>query len=173
MEIEKVDVREAANRDLKLRYDKKTGYLGYQVNGTALFDVSLYDRVLVIRKNGSYAVTSPPDKLFVGKGMLHCGFVDKDLVFNAVYRDQASAIYIKRCIIDKFILDRSYELVPEGCKLIKLTTDSDKKIALDYKPKPRLRKLNEVFPITEYPVRGLRAGGIRLSAKEFESCTLV
>ena len=173
MEIEKVDVREAANRDLKLRYDKKTGYLGYQVNGTALFDVSLYDRVLVIRKNGSYAVTSPPDKLFVGKGMLHCGFVDKDLVFNAVYRDQASAIYIKRCIIDKFILDRSYELVPEGCKLMKLTTDSDKKVALDYKPKPRLRKLNEVFPIAEYPVRGLRAGGIRLSAKELEGCTLV
>ena len=56
---------------------------------------------------------------------------------------------------------------------MKLTTDSDKKVALDYKPKPRLRKLNEVFPIAEYPVRGLRAGGIRLSAKELEGCTLV
>ena len=27
-----------------------------------------------------------PDKLFVDKGMLHCGFVDKER-FNVVYRD--------------------------------------------------------------------------------------
>ena len=50
--------------------------------------------------------------------------------------------YIKRCTIDKFILGRSYDLVPAECRVLKLTTDSDKKIALDYKPKPRLRKLN-------------------------------
>ena len=54
-----------------------------------------------------------------------------------------------------------------------LTPDSAKKIALDYKPKPRLRKLNEIFPIDQYPVRGLRASGIRLSTKELEGCKLV
>ena len=156
--IEKIDARDAANRDLKLRYDKKSGYLGHQVTGNALFDVSLYDRVLTIRKDGSYSVVDAPDKLFVGKGMLHCGFVDKDQVFNVIYKDKAGASYIKRCIVDKFILGRNYELVPEGCELMKLTTDSAKKIALDYKPKPRLRKLNEIFPIDQYPVRGLRAG---------------
>ena len=173
MSIEKVDVREAAQRDLKLRYDKKSGYLGHQVNGTALYDVSLFDRVLAIRKDGSYSVVDAPDKLFVGKGMLHCGFVDKDQVFNVIYKDKVGATYIKRCVIDKFILGRNYELVPDNCKLMKLTTDSDKKIVLDYKPKPRLRKLNEVFPIDQYPVRNLRAGGIRLSNKELEGCKLV
>ena len=171
--IEKIDARDAANRDLKLRYDKKSGYLGHQVTGNALFDVSLYDRVLTIRKDGSYSVVDAPDKLFVGKGMLHCGFVDKDQVFNVIYKDKAGATYIKRCIVDKFILGRSYELVPEGCNLMNLTTDSAKKIALDYKPKPRLRKLNEIFPIDQYPVRGLRASGIRLSTKELEGCKLV
>ena len=171
--LAKVDVRDAANRDLKMRYDNKTGYLGHQVNGNALFDVSLYDRVLSIRKDGSYSVVDAPDKLFVGKGMLHCGFVDKDQVFNVVYKDNEGATYIKRCIVDKFILGRNYELVPEGCKLMHLTTDSEKKVALDYKPKPRLRRLNETFPIDKYPIRGLRAGGIRLSTKELEACKLV
>ena len=68
VEIERVDARSAANRNLKLRYDKKTGYLGHQVNGTTLFDVSLYDAVLAIRKDGTYSVVHAPDKLFVGKG---------------------------------------------------------------------------------------------------------
>ena len=171
--FDKVDVRDAANRDLKMRYDNKTGYLGHQVNGNVLFDVSLYDRVLSIRKDGSYSVVDAPDKLFVGKGMLHCSFVDKDHVFNVVYKDREGATYIKRCIVDKFILGRNYELVPEGCKLMKLTTNSEKKIVLDYKPKPRLRLLNETFPIDKYPIRGLRAGGIRLSTKELEGCKLV
>lgn len=171
--FEQVDVREAAKRDLKLRYDAKSGYLGYAVNGNALFDVSQYDRVLIIRKDGSYSVTDAPEKLFIGKGMLHCGFIDKELVFNAIYRDENGFAYIKRCIIEKFILNKAYALVPEGCKLMKLTTDSEKKITLDYKPKPRLRKLNEEFPIAKYPVRGLQAGGIRLAAKELQSCKII
>ena len=173
VEIERVDARSAANRNLKLRYDKKTGYLGHQISGTTLCDVSLYDAVLAIRKDGTYSVVHAPDKLFVGKGMLHCGLIDKDLVFTVVYKDKAGASYIKRCTIDKFILGRSYDLVPAECKVLKLTTDSDKQIALDYKPKPRLRKLNEVFPISEYPVRGLRASGIRLSTKELQGCKLL
>lgn len=171
--FEKVDIREAAKRDLKLRYDAQTGYLGYAVNGNALFDVSQFDRVLVIRKNGTYSVMDVPDKLFVDKGMLHCGFIDKDLVFNTVYRDKKGFAYIKRCIIEKFILNKVYELVPEDAKLLKMTTDSDKKVSLDYKPKPRLRKLNEEFSIAQYPVRGLRAGGIRLAAKELQTCKII
>ena len=48
--FDQVVAREAAQRNLKLRYDKKTGYLGYDVNGSTLMDVSQYDRVLVVRK---------------------------------------------------------------------------------------------------------------------------
>ncbi len=170
LSLEKVDVREAAKRDLKLAYDKGSGYLGYEVNGQAQFNVSQYDRVLVIRAGGSYSVIDAPDKLFVGKGMLHCGFVDKDTVFNAVYRDAKGRPCIKRCVIDQFILNRSYELVPEGCKLLRLTTSPDATVSVDYKPKPRLRVLNECFAVSDYPVRGLKAGGIRLSARELKSC---
>ncbi|MDO5577502.1 MAG: DNA topoisomerase IV subunit A, partial [Fibrobacter sp.] len=85
--FEKVDVREAAQRNLKLRYDRDTGYLGHEVNGNQLFDVSVYDRILVIRKTGTYSVIDVPEKIFVDKGMLFCGFVDKEQVFTVLYKD--------------------------------------------------------------------------------------
>ena len=170
--IAQVDVREAAQRDLKLCYDRQGGYLGYDVNGNSLFEVSQYDRVLVMRKDGSYSVVDAPDKLFVGKGMLHCGFIDKEQIFNVVYKDKKNFTYIKRCCVDKFILNRMYSLVPEGCKLLKLTMDSERRVELEYKEKPRLRVLHEEFKIADYPVRGLRASGIRLSAKEMQACKI-
>ncbi len=167
--FEQVDVREAAKRDLKLDYDKATGYIGYQVEGTHVADVSLYDRVLVVRKDGSYSVTDAPDKLFVGKGMLHCGFPDKEQIFNVIYRDESGATCLKRCCIDKYILNRGYDLVPDGGTLLKFSLDSDAIVEVEYKPVPRLRVLEESFPIADYPVRGLKAGGIRLSKKEIKS----
>ena len=172
LSIKKIDVRDAAKRDLCLAYDKVSGYLGYEVSGLEQFKVSQYDRVLVIRSDGSYSVIDAPDKLFVGKAMLHCGFVDKDTVFNVIYCDEKGQPYIKRCCIDKFILNRSYDLTPDRAKLLRLTTNSDADVLVDYKPKPRLRVLNEKFTIVDYPVRGLRAGGIRLSTREIKSCKI-
>ena len=169
----KVDVREAANRELELRYDRKTGYLGCEVEGRVLFEVSQYDRVLVMRKDGTYSVTDAPGRLFVGKELLHCGFVDKNLVFTVIFKERNGHTFIKRCRIDKFILNRTYGLVPEDCKVLKLTTRLDRKVVLDYKPKPRLRVLRQEFSIAEYPVRGLRAGGIRISTRELKSCRFV
>lgn len=168
--FKKVDVREAAQRNLKLRYDKDTGYLGHEVNGNVLFDVSPYDRVLVIRKSGTYSVIDVPDKLFVDKGMLYCGFVDKDLVFNIIYRDDVTKFpYLKRCRIEKFILNKGYTLVPDKCTILRFSTDSDSVVTLEYKPKPRLKVLAESFFVKDYLVKGVKAGGVRLANKELKS----
>ncbi|MCL2688601.1 MAG: DNA topoisomerase IV subunit A [Chitinispirillia bacterium] len=168
--FKKVDVREAAQRNLKLRYDKDTGYLGHEVNGNVLFDVSQYDRVLVIRKGGAYSVIDVPEKLFVDKGMLYCGFVDKDLIFNVIYRDDKTKFpYIKRFKIEQFILNKGYTIVPDDCTLLRLTTDSEAVVTIDYKPQPRLKKLEDSFSVKNYLVKGVKAGGVRLSNKEMKS----
>lgn len=74
----KVDVREAARRDFDLYYDEVSGYLGTEVKtGKALFKVSPYDRVLVMRKNGIYSVVNIPDRLFVDKGILFADLLKK------------------------------------------------------------------------------------------------
>ncbi|MBN1577450.1 MAG: DNA topoisomerase IV subunit A [Chitinispirillaceae bacterium] len=172
--LKKIDVREAAQRNLKMRYDRDTGYLGHEVNGNVLFDVSPYDRLLVIRKSGAYSVVDAPDKLFVDRGMLHCGFVDKELVFNVVYRDDATGFpYIKRCRIEQFILGKGYSIVPDNCTVLKLTTDSDAVIKCEYKPKPRLKVLEECFTIVDYLVKGVKAGGVRLANKEVRTAKVV
>ncbi|MFH1568852.1 MAG: DNA topoisomerase IV subunit A [Gemmatimonadota bacterium] len=171
--FEKVDVREAARRDLRLGYDKATGYLGYEVDGTEQLRVSPYDRILVVRSDGTYSVIDAPDKLFVGKHMLYCGFPDKELVFNIVYEDESDYSYLKRCCIDKYILNRSYSLVPDLCTLLTMTVSTESRVVLSYKPKPRIRVLEEEFQIADYPVRGLRAGGIRLATRELKSAKFV
>lgn len=171
--LKKVDVREAAQRNLKLRYDKDSGYLGYAVNGNHLLDVSQYDRVLVIRKSGAYSVIDAPEKLFVDKGMLYCDFIDKDQVFNVVYRDEKTKFpYLKRCKIEQFILNKGYSIVPDGCTILKLSTDSDAIVNVEYKPKPKLKVLEETFMIKDFLIKGVKASGVRLANKEVKSVKL-
>ncbi|MBI9109254.1 MAG: DNA topoisomerase IV subunit A [Spirochaetales bacterium] len=171
----KIDVREAAQRNLSLSYDEETGYLGYEVkSGKVQFSVSSYDRILVIRKSGVYSIINAPDKLFVDKGMLFCGLADKDemadRVFTILYRsDETGFAHLKRCRIEKFILDKSYELIPDGCRIIKMTLKDEVSVELSYKPKPRLKVLNESFAVKDYLVKGVKAAGVRLSAKEVKN----
>jgi topoisomerase-4 subunit A len=172
--LKKVDVREAAQRNLKLRYDRDTGYLGYEVNGASLFDVSPYDRVLVIRKNGAYSVHDAPDKMFVDKGMLYCGYADKDTcaktVFTVVFRDDATGYpYIKRCKVEQYILGKGYSIVPENSTPLRLTTEPSVELTVEYKPLPRIRVLEETFKAADYLVKGVKAGGVRLAAREVKS----
>lgn len=168
--LKKIDVREAAQRNLKMRYDRDTGYLGYDVNGNVLFDVSPYDRLLVIRRSGTYSVVDAPDKLFVDKGMLYCGFVDKELVFNIIYRDDRTKFpYIKRCRIEKFILNKGYSIIPDTCTILRFTTSSSQLVHCEYKPKPRLKVLEEIFAVDDFLIKGVKAGGVRLANKEVKS----
>jgi topoisomerase-4 subunit A len=168
--FERVDVREIAQRNLKLRYDRDTGYLGHGVNGNVLFDVSAYNRVLVIRKSGMYSVVNVPDKLFVDKGMWYAGFVNKETVFTVVYKHPATGYpFIKRCRIEQFILNKAYSLVPEGATVLLFTTEQSGSITADYKPKPRLRVLEETFKLSDYLIKSVKTQGVRLSNKETKS----
>jgi topoisomerase-4 subunit A len=174
--FEKVDVREVAERDLTLRYDGNTGYLGYEVStGSKQFDVSVYDRVLIMQRDGTFYVRNVPEKLFVGKGLLFCGLGDKEEVakhtFSLLYKNAKGETYLKRFRIEGYILDREYEMLPQGGKILDLTVDERKVARLQYKPKPRLKKLEEFFDPNEHLVKSVRAAGVRLSAKDLKSGT--
>ncbi len=172
-----VDVREAAQRNLKLRYDPKTGYIGYEASGNVLFDVSQYDRIFVLRKTGAYSVIDVPEKSFVDKGMLYCGFADHETcaqtVFTLVYKNENGYAYIKRCRIEKFILNRGYSIIPDNCTVLKATTLEDVFLTINYKPKPRLRVLQQTFSVSDYAIKGVKAQGVRLASKEVKSVRFV
>jgi topoisomerase IV subunit A len=168
----KTDVREAATRDLVLRYNPSTGYLGYGLKtGNEQCKVSHYDRLLIIKKSGTYFVTDVPEKLFVDKTIRLCCLADKEVLENqvltAIYQDRKTkALYIKRCRITQFILNKTYELVPESGKLVNLSIREDAEIYVEYKPKPRLQKKEESFFFHDYLVKGVKTGGVKITSKE-------
>ena len=169
-----VDVREVVKRDMSLRYDGKTGYLGTGIStGDELLQVTPYDRVLFIRKSGIYTVCQAPEKVFVDTGMWWCGFADRETLsktlFTIVYRDPATKFCsIKRCRIEQFISNRDYPLVPEGMEVLHISTDKNFRFKLHYVEKPRIKIREEEFSASDYEEKGSRTLGVRLSVRETE-----
>jgi topoisomerase-4 subunit A len=169
--FDKIDVKEVAKKDVELKYDKKTGYLGTNVAGAKIAEVSPFDRILTIRKNGMYTVTDLPEKLFVGADAWWIGVADKEAlsktIFTIIYKDKETGYAcIKRCIIEGWIMNKDYFLTPDGAAVLHVDTRPKFTFTVKYTPKPRLKVLTEDFSAQDYNVRGLKAGGLKLSNKE-------
>jgi len=170
-----VDVRDVAKRDIDLRYDPTTGYLGTNVRtGNVLFKVSEFDRVLVIQKSGTYYCTNISDKLFVGKDIVYCGLADKesleDIVFTVIYTDRKTKVtFIKRCKLSGFILNKTYELLPdpENNSLKKLSVLPNAEVTVTYKGPTRVKE--STFLFSDFLVKGAKAGGVTISKKDIAS----
>ena len=169
--FDKIDVKEVVKKDVELKYDKKTGYLGTNVAGAKVAEVSPFDRILAIRKNGMYTVTDLPEKLFIGADAWWTGAADKEelskTIFTIIYKEKETGFaYIKRCIIEGWIINKDYFLVPDGAVILHVDTRTKFTFSVKYVPKPRLKVLVEEFKAQDYSVRGLKAGGLRLANKQ-------
>jgi topoisomerase-4 subunit A len=169
--FDKIDVKEVVKKDLELKYDRATGYLGTAVAGEVVAEVSPFDRILTLRKDGTWFVGNLPDKAFVSPGAWWIGVADKEalaaIVFTIIYKDKDKSYpYIKRCVIEGWIMNKDYSLVPEGATVLHVDTRDKFEFTVRYTPKPRLKITSEIFKSQNYPIRGLKAGGIKLSAKE-------
>ena len=174
--FERTDVREAANRNLTLKYDAATGYLGYDMRqGTNQFMVSPFDRILIIQKDGTYFVGDAPEKLFVGKGMRYCALADKEemdkVTFTVIYQEKSlKYLFIKRFVINQFILNKSYSVLPKGpFKLYALSTHEDARITIQYKKGKGYKILEDVTYFSRFLTKGVRAKGVRLTTKEAQT----
>jgi topoisomerase-4 subunit A len=83
--------------------------------------------------------------------------------------DKKGGFYIKRFTIEQFIIGKAYELVPEGAKVLDFTVREDEEFVFKYKKKPRLKILEERFPVGDYLVKSVRAQGVRLTTKDTSS----
>jgi topoisomerase-4 subunit A len=169
--FDKVDVKEVVKRDQELKYDSKTGYLGTAVAAETAAQVSPFDRILTLRQNGVYTVTALPEKVFVGPGAWWIGVADKEtlagMVFTVLYKEAKTGCpYIKRCVIEGWIMNKEYSLVPEGAEVLHVDTRPKFAFTVYYAPKSRLKVTKEVFKAQDYLVKGLKAGGVRLAVKE-------
>jgi len=171
--FDKVDVKEVVRKDLLIKYDSNTGYLGTAVAGETKAEVSSFDRILTIRNNGTWSVADIPEKAFVGQGAWWICVADKEAllstVFTVIYKEAKTGYpCIKRCVIEGWIMNKDYSLVPDGATVLLVKTEEKFSFTVHYKPKPRLKVLKENFKAQDYNIRGFKAGGIRLAAKEVE-----
>jgi topoisomerase-4 subunit A len=174
--FEKINVKEVTRQNIELKYDKATGYMGTAVAGKAVCTMSQFDRVLVVKKNGTWLVKDVHEKEFVGEDAWFVGIADKETlakkVFTIVYKDTKSGCaYIKRCVIEGWIMNKEYSFVPEGANVLLIDTYDKFEFTLKYAPKPRLKILEESFKAGAFAIKGIKAGGTRLSSKEVKSAS--
>ncbi|MFA6008113.1 MAG: hypothetical protein WC784_05765, partial [Candidatus Shapirobacteria bacterium] len=168
----KIAAKEAARRDVALRYDGESGYLGTAVSsGEKLLEVSAFDRILIVRHSGMYSVVDVPEKLFVDQGLLWVAIANKEEInstlLTIVYRAPGTGFpYIKRTSIETWIIAKDYSLIPEGAQMLLFSTEKDFEFTLTYAKKPRTKKNDETFKTKNYGQKGMKAAGVRLATRE-------
>ena len=176
--IRTVDVKAVTKRDMPLKYDEKSGYLGTGVSGgEEKLKVTPYDKVLYVRKSGIFSVSESPDKIFVGPGLWFCGMADKEslskVLFTIIYREpETQYVYIKRCKIAAYIMNRDYFFAPDGMEVLHIDTRKTFTFTLNYVKKPRVKVLSEKFKAGDYEEKSLKAKGVRVVAKEVQTLTV-
>lgn len=176
--IRTVDVKAVTKRDMPLKYDEKSGYLGTGVSGgEEKLKVTPYDKVLYVRKSGIFSVSESPDKIFVGPGLWFCGMADKEslskVLFTIIYREpETQYVYIKRCKIAAYIMNRDYFFAPDGMEVLHIDTRKTFTFTLNYVKKPRVKVLTEKFKAADYEEKSLKAKGVRVVAKEVQTVTV-
>ncbi|NLK45341.1 MAG: DNA topoisomerase IV subunit A [Treponema sp.] len=170
--FDKIDVKDAASQDISLRYDENTGYLGINVSsGHEIMKVGPYDRIFALRRTGVYTVLDVPQKVFVDKNLWYCGPAEKEklskVLFTIFYRDpQTKFVFIKKCRVEQYIINRDYVIIPDNMELLHVDTRVKFSFTLHYEKKPRLKILTETFKAQTFEEKGLKAQGVRLAAKE-------
>ena len=167
--FEQVDKKAVIRRDTALKYDDK-GNLGTKVSGgKTLLQVSPFDRIFFMRQNGMYSITSQaPEKLFVGTGLWHCCLGDKEslssVLFTIIYKDsETKCVYIKRCRIAGYIMNRDYTIVGDGAEILHVDTRENFGFTLNFARKGRVKAASVRYAAASFAEKGLKAQAVRVS----------
>ncbi|MBA3957944.1 MAG: DNA topoisomerase IV subunit A [Parachlamydiaceae bacterium] len=168
-EIEQIDMRAIASKNITVGFDPESGFVGTKVTGDHTFTCTNFDKLLLLFKDGTYTVSNIPEKQYVhneGKKVVYAGVADKKTVINVAYKDPETHLCcVKRFIIDKFILDKNYRYLEEGNSLEFLSTDPKPILELHYYPKVNQKVAKVQFEVDQVRIKGVTAKGIRLATK--------
>ena len=174
--FDEIRVQDVAEKQ-KVGWDRKEGFLGLNVKqGSTSIFCSAYDKIVVIRKDGTYQVIRVPEKQFIGKNAISVEKLDSNKVHNIVYWEGASQVcYAKRFRVEKFIIDREYNLFPtkKGAKILHLSHGDGIRVETSFVPRPRLRKSSQIFDLDDLAVKGIQARGNKVSSKSVQSVKVV
>lgn len=162
-EFTDIDKREVAIANLKLGYERETGFIGTSVKGDVSWNVSELDRILYFLADGTYRVVPMQEKLMITGSVLWCGPCNREKLFACVYRDKKTKIaFVKRFSIGGYILDREYSFIPENSEVMVFLDRQN--VLLDYwfERKKRMKTRKGETLLDDIAVKGVRAKGVQL-----------
>ena len=168
--MEQVDMRALETRKVKVGFDPASGFVGTKVASSNILECTNFDKLLVLYKDGSYTVMNIPEKQYIlheGQKVVYLGVADKQTVISVAYRNlETHQAFIKRFIVEKFILDKTYRYFEEGMTLDFVTTEPGVTLELQLIPKVGKPPAKVQYKIDTALIKGVTAKGVRMTPKE-------
>lgn len=161
--IEEIDRRAIETKKIKVGYDPKTGFVGTKISGPEQFTCTNFDKLLVLFKDGTYKVTSIPEKLYL-ENAVWVGVADKKTVLNVIYTKEKQA-WAKRFIVDKFILDKIYRYLDENTELHYISSDIEPTVEIQFVLKAHQKKSKIAYSFKDALVKGAGTRGSRVATQ--------
>ena len=181
--FETLNARQVAVRNMDVRYDPSTGYIGTSIKtGEPLLKVSPFDKIFYMKTNGEYRVIPVEDKTFIGtEGLFYINYGDKELIskeiFTVIYRDRIrdkNVYQIKRFRISAFTTDKMYSVVSgEKAKVKKMSLWPSAIISMKFKPGYGYKIMEDTARFADFPIyKSPAAAGQKLTGKELQSLSI-
>ena len=159
-----LDVRKLTSNELSINFDSEKGFLGHTVKGEVLLNCSSLDKLLIVKKDGTFVVMPPPETYYIDDNLIWCGIYKRELVFTAVYTDWG-VTYIKRFEIGGVIMNRDYRYIPTESQLQLCEISTPDSIYVKYKPVKGLRIHQQEFKPEQVLIKGVKAKGKQMTSK--------
>lgn len=171
-----VDVKAISTKKIKIYLDIPGGFIGTKVQSGLSFECTNFDKILLFFEDGSYFITPIEDKRYIYQGgskLIWAGPADKKTPFTIVYyQEKTNQLYLKRFIVDKFILDKTYRFIDEGAKLHSLTTAANAIVQVEFKPKAKQKTHHLNFKSESVAIKAVTAKGVRITDKETKAVSI-
>ncbi len=165
--IQELDKRAIATKQIEVGLDLKTGFLGTKVVNGETITCTNFDKILIIYQDGSYRVTSIPEKHYVHtktSKAVYVGIADKQTIFSVAYKDpKTHECYGKKFVVKQYILDKEYRFFEEGMGLEFITTKPEPVLELQFIPKLKQKTSKVDFSFEKVLIKAVSAKGVRMS----------
>ena len=166
--FESVDVKEIAKANVKVGFDIEQKLIGSSVKSGAMLTCTEYDRILVIRGNGTASVIPLPEREYVGD-IVACFVLDKEHPYSMLYAGSDRILYAKVFTIGQFTLNREYQIVPNGSSIKFITDKVGEKVNVELEKSARRKVTSVVVDFSGKSfIRSRESRGVRVSAYPYE-----
>ncbi|MBF0430832.1 MAG: DNA gyrase/topoisomerase IV subunit A [Fibrobacteria bacterium] len=181
-QFEEISRADVILSNLKVFYDKKTGFIGTSVRAdNSVSDCSKLDDIIVFTEEGFMVVTKVAAKTYVGKNIIYAAKFDKTnshIIYNMVYRDgRIGPSYVKRFSVGGVTRDKQYALTKgkDNSRVFYFSLSprqTSEKVLVKLVPKPRIKKEFTV-KLSDYEVKGRGSGGNIITKYSVKSVRLI